>query len=126
MSEAISGSQRFGRYAIIGVASNLSLYLLFLALVWVGIGAVVASGICYVLGVAISYIGNRFWTFNSQKGHSHDLPRFLAAYGVGLLVTLVCMTLLVGPLGPAVAQLVTIVICALSIFSMLRLLRFGG
>ena len=125
MTAASTDMQRFSRYAIVGVGSNLTLYVLFLGLVWVGLAPVLVSGLCYVLGVLISYLLNRFWTFSSQKGHGHDLPRFLAAYGLGLLVTLIAMSLLVTPLGPALAQALTIVLTALTIYSALTLLRFG-
>jgi len=125
MAEAVTGIQRFSRYAIVGVGSNVTLYLLFLLLVWGGLAPVLVSGMVYILGVTLSYIFNRMWTFSSERDHSHDLPRFLGAYGVGLVVTLISMWILVDPLGPAIAQLVTIFITAVSIYAMLNLLRFG-
>ena len=71
MTAASTDMQRFSRYAIVGVGSNLTLYVLFLGLVWIGLAPVLVSGLCYVLGVLISYLLNRFWTFSSQS-----LPRF--------------------------------------------------
>ena len=86
---------------------------------------VVASGLCYVAGVSLSYLVNRRWTFASRTSHSRDLPRFVASYGVGLLVTFLSMTILIRVLSPALAQLLTIGITAMSIYLSLRLLRFG-
>lgn len=125
MTGAVGQISRLGRYGIVGAGTNLSLYLLFLLFVWGGTPPVFTSGMCYVLGVAMSYLLNRHWTFASTTTHRRDLPRFILAYGVGLAVTLVAMTFLVAPLGAAVAQIVTIVLAALSIFSTLMLLRFG-
>lgn len=116
---------RLVRYGLLGVGSNIALYLLFLLLVWAGVAPIVASGLCYILGVAISYFGNRRWTFASRSRHSRDLPRFLLAYGVGMGVTLASMFILLRLLGPAVAQLLTIGIAALSIYVVLHILRFG-
>lgn len=118
-------SRRLTRYGAVGILTNVSLYVLFLVLVGVGLPPVPVSALCYLLGVALSYMLNRRFAFSSTAGHRHDLPRFLAAYGLGLLVTVVAMRLLVEPLGPAIAQFLTIGIAALTIFSSLLLLRFG-
>ena len=119
------GLRRFSRFGVVGVLQNASVYLLFLAMIGLGVAPLFASGFCYVLGVTISYLLNRRWTFASQSTHTRDLPRFLAAYGGGLAVTLISMSLLIPLLGPALAQLVTIGIAAVSIYAFLCLLRFG-
>lgn len=116
---------RLTRYALVGLLTNGSIYLLFLAMIWAGLYPVLASGLCYGLGVALSYLLNRRWTFDSQGGHSRDLPRFILAYGAGLLVTLGAMWILIRVMAPELAQLVTVGIAAVSIYTCLRLLRFG-
>lgn len=116
---------RLGRYWVVGVVTNGSIYLLFLAMIWAGMYPVLASGLCYGLGVTLSYLLNRRWTFSSQRGHGQDLPRFVLAYGIGLLVTLVSMWGLIRIMMPELAQLVTAVVSALSIYASLRFLGFG-
>ncbi len=113
------------RYGVVGAFTNGSIYLLFLVMIWTGLYPVVASGLCYGLGVALSYFLNRRWTFNSQSAHRQDLPRFILAYGIGLLVTLVSMWGLIQVMIPELAQLVTVVVAAMSIYTSLRLLKFG-
>ncbi|WP_312887514.1 GtrA family protein [Microvirga arabica] len=108
-----------------GAVTNLSLYVLFLLLVWAGGAPLLISALCYVLGVIMSYLLNRRWTFASRSSHSHDLPRFLLAYGIGLGTTLVSMNLLINLLRPAIAQILTIGVTALSIYASLYLMRFG-
>lgn len=117
---------RIRRYLTVGLFTNVSLYLLFLALVWAGLPAVGVSVFCYGLGVGMSYVLNRRWSFESQASHLHDLPRYLFAYGGGLGTTVISMNVLVDPLGPALAQLLTIGLAAGTIFGMLSLLRFGA
>ncbi|MCB1337295.1 MAG: GtrA family protein [Maritimibacter sp.] len=117
---------RLGKYGIVGLATNVSLYLVFLLLISGGMPPVLASATCYVLGVAMSYLLNRRWTFASASPHRRDLPRFLLAYLVGLVVTLAAMALLVGPLGAPLAQVLTIGVTALAIYGVLHLLRFGA
>ena len=116
---------RLGRFGVVGAGTNLSLYLLFLLLIWVEVKPVLSSALCYVLGVAMSYLLNRRWTFESNSTHRRDLPRFALAYVVGLFVTVVSMLLLVTPLGPPIAQVVTIGVTALTIYGVLHMLRFG-
>lgn len=118
--------KRIGRFSIVGIGVNASLYLLFLALVWTGLPAVAVSAFCYVLGVGMSYVLNRRWSFESRADHRQDLPRFLTAYGSGLVVAITSISLLVGPFGPALAQLVTIAAAAATTFGMLHVLRFGA
>jgi putative flippase GtrA len=116
---------RLGRFGIVGIGTNISLYLVFLGLIWVNLDPVLASGLCYGLGVVLSYLLNRSWTFASQGSHSRDLPRFLLAYGAGLLITLLSMGMLTRWLNPAHAQLLTIGIAALTIYGSLHVFRFG-
>lgn len=125
MTETRSEIGRLARYGLVGLFTNGSIYLLFLAMIWTGMYPVLASGLCYGLGVALSYLLNRRWTFNSKGKHRQDIPRFLLAYGVGLIVTLVSMWGLIQIMVPELAQLVTAAITAGSIYTSLRILRFG-
>ena len=113
------------RYAIVGVGTNATLYVVFVGLHWAGTPPAIAAAICYVLGLTLSYVINRAWSFSSDRPHSSDAPKFLAAYGAGLAMTVLAMTLLTGPLGPALAQIVTIGLAAAMIYSVLEILRFG-
>ena len=116
---------RLSRYGLAGLTTNFLLYLAFLSLIALGVHPILASGLCYVAGVSLSYVVNRRWTFASQASHARDLPRFVASYGLGLLVTFLSMAFLIRVISPAVAQLLTIGITAMSIYLCLRVFRFG-
>lgn len=124
-SPANALGQRSRRYVIVGLGLNGTLYILFLGLIWLGIPPVVASAAGYVIGVASSYLINRAWSFSSDQSHSRDAPKFLAAYGVGLVVTMLTVAMLDDPLGPALAQICAIILAPMAIYSVLELLRFG-
>lgn len=126
MTRFLVEAHRFSKYGVIGLASNAVLYFLFIALVYLGLSPVATAGLCYILGVSVSYIANRKWTFSSTEGHSRDLPKFLLAYGVGLASTLVTISVLLLWMPPELAQLINVAITAVVIYGMLRLLRFGG
>lgn len=118
--------RRFARYGIVGLGTNLSLYLLFLLLLRLAVSPITAAGICYVLGVAMSYLLNRRWTFASTDTHLRDLAKFFCAYGLGLVSTMLTITLLLLWLPPELAQILNIGITAIVIYGCLRVLRFGS
>lgn len=126
MARLLPELRRFSRYGIVGLGTNLSLYLLFLLLLRLAVSPVAAAGICYVLGVAASYLLNRRWTFASTDTHLRDLAKFLCAYGLGLASTMLTISLLLRILPPAWAQLLNIAITAVVIYGCLRMLRFGS
>lgn len=116
---------RFLRYGAVGIVTNTSLYVIYLGLLYLGLSPQLAVGLCYGLGVAMSYVLNRSWTFKSAGKHSSDLPKFLLAYGIGLVFTIWAITVLTRFMPAAWAQLPNILLTALVIYSALRLLRFG-
>jgi|SRR5579863_4611306 len=117
--------RRLSRYSIVGLTTNLSLYLVFVLLLHSGATPTLAAGLCYVFGVGLSYLLNRRWTFASRGSHRQDLLKFLLAYGIGLFSTLVTITLLTHWLHAEMAQILNIGITALVIYGSLRLFRFG-
>jgi len=119
------GSQ-FSRYVLVGVVNNTVLYGVFLGLVKFEMHPVVATGLCFILGVLFSYVWNKNWAFGGQtKKHNRDAPRFLAAYAVGLMFSVIYMILLLKFFNPAVAQIINIGLTACVIYLLLNLLRFG-
>ena len=117
--------RQFGRYALIGILSNAFCYLVFLSLLWARISPVLANAGCYVLGLTLSYVANRSWTFQSTNRHRSDMLRFGGAYGVGFLMSVLSMAMLVRFMAAPLAQVCTIGITAVVIFCALQLLRFG-
>lgn len=113
------------RYAIVGVGSNLAAYIVFVAFIWLEMPTSLAAGLCYGIGLIISYTFNRRWSFESTAGHSKDLAKFLFAYGMGLVATLAFITILTMFLRPEIAQILNIGLTAMVIFALLRLTGFG-
>lgn len=116
----------FLRYGIVGIGSNLLVYCIFLAFIWTGVPAVSAAAICYGIGLAVSYVFNRRWSFESTASHGSDLVRFLIAYGLGFVATLLFITVLTVFLGPETAQILNIGLTALVIYTCLRVSDFGN
>ncbi|MEW9920367.1 GtrA family protein [Marimonas sp. MJW-29] len=118
-------SKSFYRYGLVGILSNLVVYAVFVSLIRGAMSPVQAAAICYGLGLTISYFANRRWSFESTASHRSDLLRFLLAYGVGLVATLIFISVLTLFLRPEIAQVINIGLTAVVIYVGLRVLRFG-
>lgn len=86
---------QFLRFALVGLASNLVLYLLYLALTGLGIGIKLAMTLLYVVGVLQSFVFNRRWSFGHLGRRGPAFVRYVAAYGIGYVVNLLGLMLFV-------------------------------
>jgi putative flippase GtrA len=115
-----SALRQFGRYASVGVTSNLALYLAYLGLTMAGIGHKLAMTFLYVTGVLVTYFANRNWSFG-HKGMVHQsFSRYLVTYLLGYLLNLSLLWFGVDHLDlpHQGVQAVAIVIVAVSLFIM--------
>jgi hypothetical protein len=71
---------KFVRYVIVGVSSNLTGYLVYLALTLAGVGPKLAMSLLYGFGATLSYFGNRRWTFHHDGSVGASAVRFALVY----------------------------------------------
>lgn len=90
---------QFLRYALIGLASNLLLYLAYLGLTVWALGPKTAMSLLYALGVAQTFLFNRKWSFRHEGGLHSAFARYVAAYAFGYLLNLAVLWLAVDQLG---------------------------
>ena len=112
---------------LVGIVSNSLCYGCFLALLWSGLaGYVQAMTAAYCLGVILSFVFNKVFTFQHHGRFTSALVRFIALYVTGYLINLWLLRLLVGSWEwtAAAAQLLVIVILAVYFFFMQRVLVF--
>jgi putative flippase GtrA len=106
------------RFIIIGLASNLILYLLYLALTAFGIGHKTAMTLLYLVGTLQTFIFNKRWTFSHHGNIQQSLLRYLAAYGACYILNLALLYTFVDSLGwsHALVQGLAILIVAALLF----------
>lgn len=81
------------RYALVGLASNALLYLLYLLAVHLGLDPKLAMTLLYLWGVLQSFVFNKRWTFG-HGGHAGPvLLRYLCACGLGYALNLLVLYL---------------------------------
>ncbi len=116
-----TGTRRqFMRYATVGLASNLLLYLAYLGLTTMGLEYKTAMSLLYVSGVLLTFIANRVWSFN-HSGMAHSaFVRYVIAYVLGYLLNLGLLWLAVDHmrLPHQGVQAAAIVLVAVSLFVM--------
>lgn len=83
------------RYAVVGVASNLFCYLVYLGMTRLGMDPKLAMSILYCVGVLQTFLFNRNWTFNHSGAQRVVFSRYCAAYGLGYVLNLSVLYVLV-------------------------------
>jgi putative flippase GtrA len=83
------------RYIIVGLASNLVLYLFYLLFTTVGIGHKTAMTLLYLIGTLQTFFFNKRWTFEHDGATHKALMRYIAAYAFGYLLNLLVLLVLV-------------------------------
>lgn len=97
--EAQSPVGQLARYGLVGLASNLSGYLVYVLITsyW-GTEHKRTMTLLYIVGASIGYFGNRQWTF-AHKGGVGAGGRYLIAHLLGYLINLLILLTLVDRLG---------------------------
>lgn len=86
---------QLSRYAVVGLASNVAGYLLYLMLTHIGMGYKSAMSLLYAVGVVQTFYFNRSWSFGHDGMISLALLRYIAAYAFGYAFNLAALLLLV-------------------------------
>lgn len=79
-------AREFTRWLIVGVTTNLTLYLAYLALTRSLTTPKLAMTVVYVAGVVIGFIANRSWSFGHTGPARSAFLRYVAAYVIGYVV----------------------------------------
>ena len=91
--------RQFFRYAVVGIASNLTLYLGYLLLTHLGMGHKTAMSLLYAAGTSLTFIFNRNWTFGHDGHVTKAFVSYVTVYAVGYVFNLVALYILVDQLG---------------------------
>jgi putative flippase GtrA len=78
------------RYAVVGIASNLTFYRLYLAITAFGVGPKSSMTGLHLLGMQQTFIFSKRWTFFHDAAHQGPFTRYLLAYTFGYLLNFFC------------------------------------
>lgn len=87
------------RYGLLGVATNSVGFIIYLIFTYLGTTPKITMTFLYGVGVAISFWGNRKWTFMHNGSVAGSSLRYVIAYGVGYFINLTILIVMVDKLG---------------------------
>ena len=116
------------RFALVGLGSNLVLYLLYLVLTTAGLGHKTAMTLLFAVGTLQTFVVNRAWTFGYKGGVQASFVKYAASYGMAYLLNLGALLIFVDHLGfpHQLVQGVMIITLALMLFLAHRYWVFGA
>lgn len=105
---------QFLKYALVGLVSNATAYILYLWLAGTWLPPVGAMSLLYAVVVAIGYFGNRGLTFRYDGGLLSSGGRYLLCYSIGYFINLGALWVLSGVFGfpHQLVQLFTLIVVA--------------
>jgi putative flippase GtrA len=83
------------RYGLVGLSSNIILYLLYLLITTLGVGHKSAMTSLFALGVVQTFIFNKRWTFAHQGFLKPSFVKYVAAYSFAYLLNLAALLVFV-------------------------------
>jgi putative flippase GtrA len=114
------------RYGAVGFISNLFLYLSYLLVTFLGMGHKTAMSLFYLVGVSLTFMLNKNWTFN-HKGHAPKaFLNYFSIYFFGYVLNFSGLYFFVDRLGfnHAWVQGFLVVLIALLLFVMQKTIVF--
>lgn len=87
------------RYGLMGVASNITIYFVYLLITYLGVEPKLAMTLVYITGALIGYLGNRKWTFDHRGAAYNSALRYVLAQTTGYLLNLLILRIFVDQLG---------------------------
>jgi putative flippase GtrA len=87
------------RFVIVGLASNVTLYLIYLLITAFGLGYKIAMTILYVIGTLQTFFFNAHWTFKHRENNRSSLVKYFLAYGTCYLINIAALIVFVDRIG---------------------------
>ena len=115
-------SVQFARYSLVGIASNVIGYLMYIGLTKIGVGPKLAMSLLYGVGILQTFLLNKRWTFGHKSAHRSAFARYCIAYGLGYAVNMLALISLVDHMGlqHQWVQAVMILVVAIMLFAAQR------
>jgi putative flippase GtrA len=110
------------RFLLVGLTNNAFIFGLYSILVYSDVNSVLAVTITFPLGMALSYVAQRFWSFRLREIGTSSILRFLVLSGLdyALNASMIWILTDVARLNPYVGQAMCIGLIAAVNFFLMR------
>jgi putative flippase GtrA len=115
------------RFLVVGVANTAFGYAIIFACMYLaGLSAELSNAIGYGIGLMVSYVMHKVFTFNSDRPHREAFVRFLVVFAVAYAANLLVLVILVRGIGvhEAVSQVIASAVYVITSFIMNKLYVF--
>lgn len=119
--------QQLIRYGLVGVATNVAIYFIYLLTTYLGLEPKIAMTLVYIIGASIGFVGNQKWTFAHRGNVSSAALRYALAHLFGYILNFLILLIFVDNLGYVHqwVQAVAIVIVAGFLFIVFKYFVFA-
>jgi putative flippase GtrA len=93
--------QQLIRYGLVGAATNLAMYAIYLLITYWGVEPKKTMTLLYVIGASIGFIGHREWSFAHTGNATSAATRYSIAHLTGYLLNLLILYIFVDYFGYA-------------------------
>lgn len=116
------------RYGLVGVASNLAMYVVYLLITYIGMEPKKAMTVVYLIGASVGFFGHRTWSFAHRGSAINSAIRYAAAHLSGYVLNLFILVVFVDRLGypHQAVQAVAIIVVAMFLFVLFKYFVFPG
>lgn len=87
------------RFIIVGLVSNIVLYLIYLLITALGVRYKIAMTMLYVIGTLQTFVFNARWTFKHTGHNKASLIKYVVAYGACYLINISALIVFVDRIG---------------------------
>ncbi len=116
----------FSKYLFVGVINTIVGYGIIFSLMHIGTSPEISNLIGYVIGICISYILNKLYTFKTKSHPKKEFPKFAAslflAYCLNFLTLILCVRLLY--INAYISQIISGIVYTLSGFLFAKYFAF--
>ncbi len=118
--------QQLIRYGLVGAATNLVMYAVYLLITYLGVEPKKTMTLLYVIGASIGFIGHRKWSFAHTGNATKAIARYTITHLSGYFLNWMILFVFVDQLGYAhqLVQGVTIFIIAGYLFIVFKYFVF--
>ena len=74
------------RFLFVGGLNTIVGYGIYALLIYLGVNYLIANTISTIIGIAHSYLWNRFFTFKSKNKALKEITKFISVYAVSYLI----------------------------------------
>lgn len=117
----------FYKYLIVGVINTIIGYGIIFSLMYFGSSPEISNLAGYAVGICISYVLNKLYTFKSKVHPKKEFPKFAAslllAYGLNFLTLIFCVRVI--HINAYVSQIISGAVYTLSGFAFARYFAFS-